>query len=39
MKLKILVSCCFLLLVATTYSQTTSQEVYDNLNLNSATLL
>ena len=32
MKLKILVSCCFLLLVATTYSQTTSQEVYDNLN-------
>ena len=32
MKLKILVSWCFLLLVATTYSQTTSQEVYDNLN-------
>lgn len=32
MKLKILISCCFLLLVATTYSQTTSQEVYDNLN-------
>lgn len=32
MKLRILILCCFLSLGITAYSQTTSQEVYDNLN-------
>ena len=32
MKLRLLMTCCFLPLVAVIYSQTTPQEIYDNLN-------
>ena len=32
MKLRLLMTCCFLPLVAVIYSQTIPQEIYDNLN-------